>query len=477
MEAGRPTPAQLIEGVGFGRAQLATVFLSASGIHFCDAILLSMMNVLTRAMAVEFNLRPTERAMMTTLTFTGLFVGTSAVGYLGDTFGRRFATLGCYLISSSFAFITAFMPNFGCVMFSCILLGFGIGIGFPPSIALVSEMTPQQWRIPMRIASTLSYICAGLIACGILALDDPWLRHLHWRTLLWIVSLVPAAWGLLAFFFLRESPVFLASVGRHEEAKKVFAWLQWLNKKADKQNPSAIDYEQIDTGVHQHTLTFREQLSEVFSRNRCFTTLGMAFALFCLQINLYGAQYAAPQILERAGTLAPVVQILINNIVALCFALVIGVIAQLVTRKQAMMLSLFLGALVPICFAWAGSQPKPRSALENIIFQIGSNGQGFTVQLGMVAGYQLAVEAYPATCATTSSSIIQGAGRLGAIVAPQLYENITHAAGTWTVFFYVLAVLSGLGGLAVSAAPLRSEEGLQPVKADKLGYGTHSVKA
>merc|ERR1711974_52432 len=58
-------------------------------------------------------------------------------------------------------------------------------------------------------------------------------------------------------------------------------------------------------------------------------------------------------------------------------------------------------------------------------------GFGFTVI------FQLAVEIYPPTSSAVGGALVIGMGRVGGIVAPELFDYMLMATGMWETFFYV----------------------------------------
>lgn len=463
------TPEGVVEAVGFGRAQIVTLVLSAGGLHVCDGMLMTGMNTFARSMGKDFNLGPQARAMMTMVMFIGVFLGTASVGFFSDAFGRRRACLVAYSLCAVFAFLTAISNTYGMLVTVTGFLGIGIGLGFPPSIALLSEMTPARWRIPMRVLSTASYIMGHLVLLGFLALDDPYLHYNRWRLLMLIMSAFPAGLGACAYLWLPESPIFLAAACRDQEAEQTFAWMKACNR-VDASISTAYDKvnEEKNKGPGSpRKLSGLQKLQALFAPERRQNTLALGFAIFSIQLTLYGTMYAAPQIMEKASTLVPVLQIFISVMTSLACAMVIGVIAQLIPRRVAMTLACSLTAVVTFLFVMAGSKPKPRSALTQMLFQVGANGGGFTVQLAMVVGLQLSVELFPVEIATTGSSFVGGLGRFGAVVAPQLFEALQRV-GNWTHFYYLLVVLLILGSFAAALIRPPAEE-VREVKGKSYG--------
>jgi MFS transporter, putative metabolite:H+ symporter len=158
--------------------------------------------------------------------FLGMFTGTILFGMGSDRMGRRSAFVAMLLIYSLFTLAGAFSPTARWLIVLRFFAGVGIGAELVVIDTYVSEMVPSGAR-GRYVAITQT---AGFTAVPIVAILVRFLTPTHfllegWRWVMVVGSLGSA----LAWYFRRrlpESPRWLESRGRHEEADRVVAALE-----------------------------------------------------------------------------------------------------------------------------------------------------------------------------------------------------------------------------------------------------------
>jgi putative MFS transporter len=182
--------------------------------------------VLGTVLTKEFHISVAVQPLLLGAAFLGMFLGAILLNGLADRIGRRRAIFLVLSIYSFFTFIGALSPNVGFLVVVRFLAGLGIG-GLPPlADTYLSEILPAKHRgRVMAWAYTLQF-CSTPIE-GFLA---RWLVPTHylmagWRWLFIIGSLgALVVWALQRY--LPESPRWLESVGRVDEAKAIVAELE-----------------------------------------------------------------------------------------------------------------------------------------------------------------------------------------------------------------------------------------------------------
>jgi len=454
------TVSDAIEETGFGWAQLRFTFLGPFGIFCCDGAELVLGNVTAMSISNEMGLGRNERASLASFTLLGLMLGNLTAGYYGDRLGRRVPILWCYGLTSSLGFVSAHMPDFFSLIVCRTLLGWCMGIGMPASSAMVSECTPEVWRMFLRVL-VVSAFSVGCLYIGLIsALGDPSLSHLHWRFLMMAAAIPPAVWWVLAWLFLPESPVFLASVGENEAAVEGIKSMRRLNgiERGEKfrlpqTNLHMNVLKQMQTDNTVMCIDFRGQLETIFSKKLWYVTVTAMFTAFSVNLVSYGDIYASPQVLGKTSVLPAAWELVIKAIVSALWAFVAGAIAQIASREQVLLLTVAVASTVCFAFAIGGSFPQPRPWPLMLLFQYGVNGSSVVGSLGYTVIYQFAAEIYPTTAASTGSGLIMGTGRLAAIAAPLLFENIVWLTGQWTVFYYFMGAVASIAVVFVAIMP------------------------
>ena len=151
----------------------------------------------------------------------GTVIGSILWGRLADVFGRKHAFVACIIVLVVFTAGSAFTPVNGWVLLAVLRTGVGIGVGGLniTSVPFVQEFVPAKQR-GLLAGLTSVFIPAGIFLGGLVTkyLGGP----LGWRGLIAVgcIPIVLLAWAR----FIPESPRFLQSKGREEEAKRAYAW-------------------------------------------------------------------------------------------------------------------------------------------------------------------------------------------------------------------------------------------------------------
>ena len=195
----------------------------------------------------------------------GTVVGAVMWGRLADRIGRRRAFFWCILLFVLFTFLSLFTPDRGWWMLAILRIGVGIGVGGLniASIPYVQEFVPAKQR------GLLAGLASVFIPLGLLlgAQAQEWLvEPLGWRGLI--------ALGVLPVFLLLwlravpESPRFLQTHGRVDEAREALAWAMEIDVSEVGELPEARDVEAASFVVI--FTRFRRQLTIVALGSFCF---------------------------------------------------------------------------------------------------------------------------------------------------------------------------------------------------------------
>jgi MFS family permease len=148
-------------------------------------------------------------------------------------------------ITSVFAIASAFAPNLWVICLLLMLMGFGVGGNLPVDGALFLEFVPAEkqslltlmsvfWPIGQFLTSLISLLVIPRpgMSCPIHS-DCPWETNTGWRIIQFTLGMftVLMVIGRVLLFSLFESPKFLISKGRYEEAVDVLQQLAALNGK------------------------------------------------------------------------------------------------------------------------------------------------------------------------------------------------------------------------------------------------------
>jgi len=158
--------------------------------------------------------------------FLGMFTGTIIFGMGSDRMGRRSAFVAMLLIYSAFTLAGAFAPSADWLIALRFFAGIGIGAELVVIDTYVSEMVPSGARGRyVAISQMTGFTAVPVVAILVRVLAPTHFRIDGWRWVMVIGSMGAA----LAWYFRRrlpESPRWLESRGRHEEAKRIVEALE-----------------------------------------------------------------------------------------------------------------------------------------------------------------------------------------------------------------------------------------------------------
>lgn len=155
-----------------------------------------------------------------------MWIGGAAIAPFGgpllDSYGRKKGILGAVAISSVGVALQTSAQNAAMFMVGRLILGMGVGLGSIACPTYASEIAPTKYRAFMLgFYYDLWYfggMVAALITYGTAQIESTW----SWR-LPSVFQAIPSILCLVVLPFVPESPRWLLSQGKDEQALKVLA--------------------------------------------------------------------------------------------------------------------------------------------------------------------------------------------------------------------------------------------------------------
>jgi putative MFS transporter len=155
-----------------------------------------------------------------------IVLGLIPSGILVDTFGRRKVFLGGLVWFSVFTALTALAPNIEFLTVGRFFAGLGLGAVFPLPYVFLTEFMAPEFRAKfigyLNGLLTTAYVVPPLTAVYVLANFTP---EIAWR-LLYGVALVQLVYAFALYLWLPESPRWLATQGRTDEALAIVSRIE-----------------------------------------------------------------------------------------------------------------------------------------------------------------------------------------------------------------------------------------------------------
>ncbi len=205
-----------VEALGMGRFQY--LVLAMAGLCWtADAMEMLLISFIKAPVQCAFNLTDFEAALVTTSVGVGMLIGCLVWGMIADARGRRFAFILASAMTLLFGVLSAVAPSYWSLMLARGLVGFGIG-GVPIAFSLIMEFLPAKSRGIWGMGLAAFWSMGAIFEACVAMLVMP---TLGWRYLIAISSLPLFVLLILSPILVPESPRWLASRGRLDEATTI----------------------------------------------------------------------------------------------------------------------------------------------------------------------------------------------------------------------------------------------------------------
>src|SRR5919205_3025190 len=165
----------------------------------------------------ELGLTPFLEGLVVASLLLGAAVGAGTAGPLSDKLGRRNIIIIAAILFSIGAIGAALAPNIGVLVFFRVVLGLGVGSAALIVPLYLSEIAPTQIRGAISSLNQLNIVFGILFAYIVNALLA---SSGAWRWMLGL-AVIPSLVLLIGMFFLPETPRWLVSQNRDEDARDV----------------------------------------------------------------------------------------------------------------------------------------------------------------------------------------------------------------------------------------------------------------
>jgi MFS family permease len=365
-----------------------------------------------------FHLAAQGSGAVAAATLAGMLLGALSLGRLADRVGRRPALLVDLTLVAAFALASAMVQSVPELILARLLLGTGIGAGYPVGSSFVADVSPARWRGRLM---TLAFSGWGVGAFGAAVVGWLVLRGTDngqgWRLML-ASGTVPALLALLLVAVVRlpESPRWAAA---HR--------LPVLPSRRLRQRP----------------------LMKL--------TVAVLVPWFLMDLSIYGVGLYTPTILLglglRSSALVALGTVLLSSFTLAGFAGAASII-DVVGRRRLQYWGFF--AMAATLLAIAVSGPRPPVILLLALF----GGFQFAANMGPnTTTWIVPAELFPTRIRATAQGSATAFSRVGAVIGVLALPPLVVWVGLAPAL--VLAAVSSLLGMALTVVLLPETRGME----------------
>jgi sugar porter (SP) family MFS transporter len=178
----------------------------------------------------DFHLSASSSGVVVSAILVGAMIGALGSGRLSDRVGRRTTIVGAAIIFIVGAILAAVAPSAAMLIAARVVLGLGIGAASALVPVFIAEVAPPESRGRLVAVNQL-LITIGIVAAY--AVGYAFTSSHNWRAM-FAVGAIPAIGLGIGMLFLPESPRWLVTRGREEQARRVLSRIR---------RPESIDAE------------------------------------------------------------------------------------------------------------------------------------------------------------------------------------------------------------------------------------------
>jgi putative MFS transporter len=385
--------------------------------------------------------------------YAGQIIGSLLFGYLAQSYGRVRAMIGSLILFSITSLTCAFAWDYQSLFWMRFIQGFGLGGEVPVIATYLNELAKADRRARFIILCQLAFPI-GLLAASAVGLAV--VPTIGWRWM-FVIGALPAVVALPFRFMLPESPRWLASRGRLDEADRITTVIEAIVSK-NGANPLPPVPTDLPAAVAESTRPL-DLVKGVYLRRTISIWLLWASTFFVT----YGLLGWLPTIWGSVYHLSVQDALLygfIGSLVGLAATVLIAFLLDWTGRKLWFGTGLVLTGLCLLPL-WAGAAlPAPTVLVWVCISLFWINT--VAVGLGTFTG-----ENYPTHLRALGSGVAGAWQRAASMVGPLVVGFVlpTYGVGAVFVVFAVVAILGGVSCfvLATETKGLTLEQ-LSPAK-------------
>ncbi len=404
-----------------------------------DAFEVTIINNLLTPLVADFDI-DTTRALIGnwTVWFTGLLIGALGFGWLADRLGRKRLFVATLVLYSVATVLAATAPSFEVFLFFRFLTAIGVGGEYSAITSAIGEYMPARYRGRATVV-TMNFFSVGAVFASLVALFalgplsaffTGQLGIAGWRGAL-LIGAVAAFYGLWARRAIPESPRWLLSQGRTEEADVVITAVSGVARDGRVQGTAVAARRSL-----------RAQLAELVSPPLRRRTTFACTIDFAASLAYYGVTTMLTAFILVAGVVelpaaqVPYVTLTGNVLGALLGGYLLALAVDRYGRRACLVVAFVISIVGTVGLGLAGTAGSlPLTVLAFTVALLGAT-------TAWIAVYTVVSEIYPTHLRATGVGLMVAAGRIGGLIGVLAPALLVGSFGLLTAVLATVAIFS-----------------------------------
>jgi MFS family permease len=431
---------------------------------FFEGMVVFMTGVALPLMVKEFDLGATEKGFIAAASLFGILIGATALGGLADRFGRKQMFIIEMALFVIFVVLLVFSPSYVLVVLYLFGIGVALGCDYPTAHLVISETISSSVRGAM-VLGAFAFQAVGALAGTIVGFTILYLNPdiSDWR-LMYATTLVMAVPVLIGRFFIVQSPHWLVTKGRIDEAERE---LEMLLRRTPPYPKKVVLSRAAESAHKSHKPA---GFMDLFRGKNYGRTMLASVPWFIQDLGTYGIGIFTPTILaavlshqiEHPRNVADLIHqdmqaaqgaafidilLIIGIVFAVFLADAVGRIRLQIMGFYGCAAGLLLAALslhftghVQVVLVFAGFM------LFSFMTNIGPNAMTY-----LIAG-----EVFPTRIRGLGAGFAASFAKVGAVMTAFLFPILLHEIGT-AILLYILVGTSILGAVVTKIYALETK--------------------
>ena len=417
-----------------------------------DGLEVTLAGAIGGVLKQSFHINDAQVGATATVYLIGAVVGALGFGYATDRLGRKklfIITLAVYLVAT---LLSACSWNFTSYLFFRMITGMGIGGEYAAINSAIDELIPARVRGRVDLIINSTYWAGAALGAGatIVLLNGRLFPATEgWRFAFVIGGLLGLV-IILVRHYIPESPRWLMTHGRHDEAERIVAQIEATI--VEETGGPLLEPEDcpLQIRVRSHT-PWNEIWDAMFRQNGKRSLLGLS--LMVAQAFFYNAIFFTYALLLIRFYAIPVGRV---GLYLLPFSLgnilgpiVLGHLFDSVGRKPMIVMTYSLSGILLVAVGWMFVRGMLTATTQSIAW----TAIFFIASCAASSAYLTVSEIFPLEIRGMAISLFYAIGTLiGGVAAPLLFGYLIGTGSRLSVFWgYVFAGLLMVGAAIVEA--------------------------